>query len=1418
MAYDASVKFNSAVAERRVAEFARSVGNLRTRLKEAGNAAKSTSTTIRGYTSDVNRASTRTRVLTRDFQNLGRAARSARADVVSLQRALNSGSLRGASAAMRQAAAGATSVGRASQGAATSARGHARASQQAATTTGAYGRQAKSAASSVNTLNQSVKKASQSFLGMASGLVRVRNLTAFLAGGFGIAFLVETADTAKLVHARLNLVAESEQNLVYLEKKLYDISARTRSGYKENAALFTKLAMAGKAYGVNQRTSLQVTENVSKAMKISGASASEAAAATQQLSQAFSSGRIQGDELRSVLENSPRLAQALAEELSDLGINLGNVRDKAKEGKIGINELVRAFGSESITKKLNDEFSKIPITIGDALTVAKTQFTKFVGNIDKATGITSAISGLIILAANNFDKLAMAATVAAIAVASQYVPAMLSAIKVTRVFALINLAAYGRNVKGAFSGMAGSLGLFNGVLKKSATSTLPAWRQIAGNVFGAVSLNAKSLFDVFRATVGRIPVVFAAVTAAMYVFSNDTKVISGELATTNDYIVTGFQIAFEKVGSIISWIADKISTVVKFAVDLVIGLIDKMVRAAQAASAIGQVIMAQGVAGGLISGDIQKAGSDAWSKGGVGSTFDRLTKGSEWRRRANERARLRNQRGVPGSEGSGIMPSGGGGGGGDGKGKKGGGSSEIDSIRSSLDSLRGGFDDVEKSRNEFNDGLKTLKDAVDHNIISATEYKKLLGDLAANVFPGLKDEIKDLAEENWKLQRELDGASEGTIKFEEGTKKLREQIDAIDTVIKKQGDVDGVLAAQRQKLVDQATTYGQIVQENETLKKLAEERKKEEEQITQLIDEASNKLYEMLTKRVSDALNFSKNSFKNFWKDVLGGAKDVISSVLGAYVFEPIRKKFRSELERAFKHPNASQSASGLSASSITGAWKDLLPANDNGVGNGTDKIVAGDEIIVDGSTTFFEQIAKGYRGVWDDLIPVFKNLFKGLGKLFEGLGINIKELGFGLGKILAGAQIGSMAAGATGGSGLGGALGGAAGQVAGEALGKVIGGTLGKFAGPLGAIAGGILGGAIGGLFKKKKYGTSVVTGGAEGDISTYGNSGSRKEASIGMAGNVQSGLNDVAERLGGGVGRFNVSIGKYKDSYRVSDTGRTGKLKTKYSDVTDFGDDESAAVAYAIKKAIEQGAITGIRASTQNLLKAGKDLEKALDDALRFEDVFTRFKEITDPAGAAMEKLRKEFEGLVDLFKKAGATSEEWTQLGVVFQEEIKNTISAQIDGLKAFRDDLIGGDRSYKSPTDRLKIADAKFKELEDKVKAGQYVDQDKFTEAGTALQELARQVYGSTPEFQVYQQRLLDATNKLITNAEAQDKTLQPVVDAINNQGKAATAAANQTNEYLAQILAQGGYSYNPANSTMVGGGGLSGREYFSRSKF
>ena len=88
-------------------------------------------------------------------------------------------------------------------------------------------------------------------------------------------------------------------------------------------------ALRGTGIGVNQLEVLFV--GLSKAARLSGASTAEASGALLQLRQGLASGVLQGDELRSVLENLPAFAQAVAKEM---GVNVGQLRKLGSEGKI----------------------------------------------------------------------------------------------------------------------------------------------------------------------------------------------------------------------------------------------------------------------------------------------------------------------------------------------------------------------------------------------------------------------------------------------------------------------------------------------------------------------------------------------------------------------------------------------------------------------------------------------------------------------------------------------------------------------------------------------------------------------------------------------------------------------------------------------------------------------------------------------------------------------------------------------------------------------------------------------------------------------------------------------------------------------------------------------------------------------------
>ena len=82
----------------------------------------------------------------------------------------------------------------------------------------------------------------------------------------------------------------------------------------------------------------RLTETVSKAVAISGASAQAADAALVQFGQALASGTLRGEELNSVMEQTPALAKAIAQ---GMGITVGQLRSVAAEGRLHQKKLLR---------------------------------------------------------------------------------------------------------------------------------------------------------------------------------------------------------------------------------------------------------------------------------------------------------------------------------------------------------------------------------------------------------------------------------------------------------------------------------------------------------------------------------------------------------------------------------------------------------------------------------------------------------------------------------------------------------------------------------------------------------------------------------------------------------------------------------------------------------------------------------------------------------------------------------------------------------------------------------------------------------------------------------------------------------------------------------------------------------------------
>ena len=143
----------------------------------------------------------------------------------------------------------------------------------------------------------------------------VREIFAIASTGFLIRQIAQLADVFRHAQNRLRVTIESQERAISQFDRLGATARRTRADLRGTIELYSRLAIASRGTGRSMSELTQVVESVNKAIILSGASGREANAGLIQLSQGIASGVIRGDELRSVLEQLPVVADVLAKQL-----------------------------------------------------------------------------------------------------------------------------------------------------------------------------------------------------------------------------------------------------------------------------------------------------------------------------------------------------------------------------------------------------------------------------------------------------------------------------------------------------------------------------------------------------------------------------------------------------------------------------------------------------------------------------------------------------------------------------------------------------------------------------------------------------------------------------------------------------------------------------------------------------------------------------------------------------------------------------------------------------------------------------------------------------------------------------------------------------------------------------------------------
>lgn len=289
-----------------------------------------------------------------------------------------------------------------------------------------FGTAGKQAGDGINTGLSSARAGVQS---ISAQLQRVKNELVGLASVAGLVGLakafVDTADAVNSLNARLKLATKSTQEYTAAKQGVVDISKRTGQSLESIGTLYAKVADSMRQLGASQKDTLSFTEATAQAMRLSGASASSAEAGITQLSQALASGVLRGDEFNSIMENSPRLAQAMAD---GLGVPRGALRAMAEEGKLTAAVVTQAILSQGAV--LSGEFAQMPVTVGQAFTNLRTSMMLWVEQVDTSTGVTGLFASALDALSKNLDlvmsTVTTLASIAFPALALRAIPAVIA--------------------------------------------------------------------------------------------------------------------------------------------------------------------------------------------------------------------------------------------------------------------------------------------------------------------------------------------------------------------------------------------------------------------------------------------------------------------------------------------------------------------------------------------------------------------------------------------------------------------------------------------------------------------------------------------------------------------------------------------------------------------------------------------------------------------------------------------------------------------------------------------------------------------------------------------------------------------------------------------------------------------------------
>ncbi len=294
----------------------------------------------------------------------------------------------------------------------------------------------------------------------------MRDLAAPLTGitaALGTRELMQYADAwtqaGNLIRASATAAGVGARSL----NELKDGANEARTSLETYTELYARLIRSASGVAKSEEEIALATNLVAKAMKAGGASAQEQQASLIQLGQALGSGVLQGDELRSLRENAPVIAKAIADEFK---VSIAGLKQLGADGKLTSDRVFKAILNAQ--KPIEAQFKATNATIADAFTQLNNEFTAYIGNADKSAGASAQLVQALQYVADNFKEIADVVAAFATVLITAFTGRAIAGVVVGLGQAVVALGSFltalrtGTSVVAAFSASLGPIGLLAG--------------------------------------------------------------------------------------------------------------------------------------------------------------------------------------------------------------------------------------------------------------------------------------------------------------------------------------------------------------------------------------------------------------------------------------------------------------------------------------------------------------------------------------------------------------------------------------------------------------------------------------------------------------------------------------------------------------------------------------------------------------------------------------------------------------------------------------------------------------------------------------------------------------------------------------------------------------------------------------------